>query len=140
MKSRFRQLNLNRSACACVLLLAALNAWGESAHADAGRLFYTAVQRAQLEAARARNITQVTQATQPAYVAPPPAVRFDGVVIRSDGKRTAWVNGQRQTGASGAVGLKLKPGQTRSDGKVYEPYQLLRGSGAGSAAAGEPTP
>lgn len=135
MKSRFRQLNPKRPACVAVLLLAALNAWGESAPADSGRLFYTAAQRAQLEAARARNVTQVTQ---PVPAAAPPAIRFDGVVIRSDGQRTTWINGQRQTGAPGAAGLK--PGQTRSDGRVYEPYQLLRGDEAGSAAAGEPTP
>lgn len=136
MKSRFLQLNLTRSACVCVLMLAGLNAWAESAPADSGRLFYTAAQRAQLEAARARNVTQITQPPQPGPVAGPPATRFDGVVIRSDGKRTTWINGQRQTGVSDAAGLK--PGQTRSDGKVYEPYQLLRGDGAG--AAGEPTP
>lgn len=138
MKSRFRQLNLNRSACVCVLMLAAFNARAESAPADAGRLFYTAAQRAQLEAARARNVTEVTQVTQPGPVAAPPAVRFDGLVIRSDGKRTTWINGRRHTGAADAAGLK--PGQTRSDGKVYEPYQLLRRDGTGTAAAGEPTP
>ncbi|MBT9589637.1 MAG: hypothetical protein IV089_01765 [Thiobacillus sp.] len=86
-----------------------------------GRLFYTPAQRAQLEAARARNVTQVRQAG-PA-VGPPP-VRFDGMVIRSDGKTTRWVDGQPQVGASGVTGLK--PGQIRADGKVYEPYQVLR--------------
>lgn len=138
MKSPFSQLNLTRSACVCGLMLAALHAWAESAPANAGRLFYTAAQRAQLEAARARNVTEVTQAMQPVRVAAPPAVRFDGLVIRSDGKRTSWINGQRQTGAANAAGLK--PGQIRSDGRVYEPYQLLRGDGTGAAAAGEPTP
>ena len=138
MKWPFGQLNLARAACVAVPLLAALNAWAESAPADSGRLFYTAAQRAQLEAARARNVTAVIPAAQPGPVAAPSAVRFDGLVIRSDGKRTAWINGQRQTSAADAAGLK--PGQTRSDGRVYEPYELLRGDGAGPAAVGEPTP
>jgi len=99
-----------------------------------GRLFYTPAQRAQLEAARARNVTQVRQAVPD--VAPPP-VRFDGVVIRSDGKTTRWINGQPQAGASGVAGLK--PGQIRADGKVYEPYQVLRPSPAAPVAE-EPTP
>jgi len=138
VKSRFRQLTLTRPACVCVLMLAALSAGAESASANAGRLFYTATQRAQLEAARARNVTEVIRPTQRGPAATPPAVRFDGLVIRSDGKRTTWINGQRHTGAADAAGLK--PGQTRSVGKVYEPYQLLRGDEAGAAAAGKPTP
>ncbi|MCL5061527.1 MAG: hypothetical protein M1449_14385 [Candidatus Thermoplasmatota archaeon] len=94
---------------------------GFAASDSPGRLFYTPAQRAQLEAARARNVTQVRQA-DPA-LAPPP-VRFDGMVVRSDGSGTSWVNGRPQAGASGVAGLK--PGQVRADGKVYEPYQVLR--------------
>jgi hypothetical protein len=90
---------------------------------DPGRLFYTPEQRAQLEAARGRNVTQTKQA--PPTVTPAP-LRFDGMVIRSDGKATSWVNGQPQVGATGVKGLK--PGQIQAGGKVYEPYQLLRPS------------
>jgi len=118
-----------------LLLLAMLGVCGASLAADPGRLFYTPDQRAQLEAARARNITQLKQAT-PDTGAPPP-VRYDGVVIRSDGKTTRWVDGQPQTGASGVAGLK--PGQIRADGRVYEPYQVLRPSPA-EPVAEEPTP
>jgi len=128
---------LKRFAHLPVLLLATLGTWGYSLAAtptDPGRLFYTADQRAQLEAARARNVTQVRQAG-PA-VGPPP-VRFDGMVIRSDGTRTRWVNGQPQVGASGVAGLK--PGQIRADGRVYEPYQVLR-PGSAAPVAGESTP
>ena len=99
-----------------------------------GRLFYTPAQRAQLEAARARNVTQARQAAPDAA---PPVVRFDGMVIRSDGSSTRWVNGQAQVGGSGVAGLK--PGQIRADGKVYEPYQVLRPSPAAPVAE-EPTP
>lgn len=105
-----------------VLLLASLAAWGESPAADPGRLFYTPVQRAQLEAARARNVTQ-TGLRNPADETPAP-LRYDGVVIRSDGRTTRWVDGKPQPDASAVPGLK--PGQIRADGRVYEPYQVLR--------------
>lgn len=94
---------------------------GFAASADPGRLFYTPAQRAQLEAARARNISELTPGTpEPG----PSAQRFDGMLIRSDGSTTRWVNGRAQLGGSGVVGLK--PGQIRADGRVYEAYQVLR--------------
>jgi hypothetical protein len=128
---------LKRFAHLPVLLLAMLGTWGESlaaAPTDPGRLFYTPEQRAQLEAARARNITQLRQAGP---AAGPDAVRFDGMVIRSDGTGTRWVNGQPQVGASGVAGLK--PGQIRADGRVYEPYQVLHPHPA-TPVAEEPPP
>jgi hypothetical protein len=132
---------LNRFASMPILLLATLGMWGESLAAtptDPGRLFYTPAQRAQLEAARARNVTQTSGANKPdASDSTPPPLRYDGMVIRSDGKSTRWVNGQPQIGASGTAGLK--PGQIRADGKVYEPYQVLRPSPAAPVAE-EPTP
>jgi len=115
-----------------LLLLATLGVWGSGLAADPGRLFYTPEQRAQLEAARARNVTQLRQAGP---AAGPDAVRFDGMVIRSDGTGTRWVNGLPQIGTSAVAGLK--PGQIRADGRVYEPYQVLRPS---PAIAKEPTP
>lgn len=108
---------------------------GFAAAADPGRLFYTPAQRAQLEAARARNVTRIRPAA-PDAGAPPP-IRYDGVVIRSDGKITRWVDGQPQLDASGVTGLK--PGQIRADGRVYEPYQVLRPSPVAPVAE-EPTP
>ena len=59
------------------------------------------------------------------------------MVIRSDGKTIRWVDGQPQTGTSGVAGLK--PGQIRADGRVYEPYQVLR-PGSAAPVAEEPTP
>lgn len=94
---------------------------------ELGRLFYTPAQRAQLEHARTRNITQLVGKHQgsASVVAPAPApLRFDGVVIRSDGTSTRWVNGKAEVGVSSVPGLK--PGQIRAGGKVYEPYQVLR--------------
>ena len=108
---------------------------GFAAQDLSGRLFYTPEQRAQLEAARARNVTQVGR-TAPGAGAPPP-IRYDGVLVRSDGKTTRWVDGKPQLDASGVAGLK--PGQIRADGRVYEPYQVLRPNPAAPAAK-ESTP
>jgi hypothetical protein len=126
---------LRRAAPLPLLLLATLGVCGTSLAADPGRLFYTPGQRAQLEAARIRNVTQARVAGP--MVGASPGVRFDGMVIRSDGKGTHWVNGQPQVGASGVAGLK--PGQIRADGKVYEPYQVLR-PGPVVPVAEEPAP
>lgn len=90
---------------------------------EIGRLFFTPAERAQLEAARTR--TSGSRAASPAPASDtPPSVRYDGVVIRSDGKTTRWVDGSAEFDGTGPSGLK--PGQIRSDGKVYEPYQILR--------------
>lgn len=109
------------SPCVAVLLLALAVTGAPSHAADLGRLFYTPAERAQLEAARARSVSQAPSA---AAATPAPPQRFDGVVIRSDGASTRWVNGRPLAGAAGASGLK--PGQTRAGGRVFEPYQVLR--------------
>lgn len=111
------------AALGLLLILAAASCRAEPA--DLGRLFYTPAQRTQLEDARARKVTRVGDTRKPADpVAAPAPQRFDGVVIRSDGAATRWVNGQPEVGASSVPGLK--PGQVRADGKVYEPYQIIR--------------
>ena len=90
-----------------------------------GRLFYTPAQRAQLETARLHSVTPGAHLSQaPSPDSAPAPLRFDGVMTRSDGKSTRWVDGKAQLGASSVTGLK--PGQIRADGKVYEPYQVLR--------------
>ena len=98
-----------------------------SSHAapEPGRLFYSPAQRAQLEQLRLVPAGRHAAArAEPAYV---PPLRFDGVVVRSDGRTTRWVNGRAQVGSNGTGGLK--PGQVRADGKVYEPYQILPSPG-----------
>ncbi|MGE5319256.1 MAG: hypothetical protein ACM3KD_03655 [Hyphomicrobiaceae bacterium] len=96
-----------------------------AAPVELGRLFYTPAQRAQLESARTRNVTQTAGARAPeGSDSTPPPLRYDGVLIRSDGKTTRWIDGKPQVGASGVSGLK--PGQIRANGKVYEPYQVVQ--------------
>ncbi len=108
---------------------------------ELGRLFYTPDQRSQLEFARTHRITERAPPNKPnAPIAMPAPLHYDGVLIRSDGKSTRWVDGKAEMGASSVTGLK--PGQIRANGKVYEPYQVLRPQPLSPAepAAKEPTP
>lgn len=91
---------------------------------ELGRLFFTPAQRAQLEASRPRPSTASNRTQHVDVDSPPVPLRFDGVVIRSDGRSMRWVNGAAEMGSSSVSGLK--PGQIRADGKVYEPYQVLQ--------------
>lgn len=97
---------------------------GIAAPTDPGRLFFTPAQRAQLEAARARNATSSGPGHPLSTDSAPAPLRYDGVVIRSDGSTTRWVDGKAQRDGSAVSGLK--PGQIRANGRVYEPYQVLR--------------
>lgn len=107
----------------------------ESPPAALERLFFTPAQRADLQAARARPVSSANPAgsVEPA----PTVVKFDGVLIRSDGKTTRWVDGKAQIGTAGIS--NMKPGQIRANGKLYEPYQVLRPQPAAKSEQ-EPTP
>lgn len=70
---------------------------------NVGRLFFTPDQRAQLDILRARRDPRqpVTADADPVAAAPAPAppqgpdtVTYNGVVRRSDGKSTVWINGK----------------------------------------------
>ena len=115
-----------RAATPLWVLALCLGSIGASvaAPADPGRLFFTPAQRAQLEAARARNLTSPAPGQQASTDSAPAPLRYDGVLIRSDGKTTRWVDGKAKRDGSAVSGLK--PGQIRANGKVYEPYQVLR--------------
>jgi hypothetical protein len=103
--------------------------------AELERLFFTPAQRAEMQAARAYPST-ARMPSDLQDVAPAP-VQFNGVLIRSDGKTTRWVDGKAQTGTSGIS--NMKPGQIRANGKLYEPYQVLRPQ-PDAGETKEPTP
>ena len=107
-----------------LLAFALLTCLSLPALAGLGRLFYTPAQRATLEDARHRNITAAAAQTDPGG-----AIVYNGVVLRSDGRTTQWVDGQAQARPGAdyhADGHRLQPGQMLYDGKVYEPYQVIR--------------
>jgi hypothetical protein len=110
----------SRLGLACLLLLLA-----NAGHAELGRLFYTPEQRAGLENARLQNRARAT--SSPTRAAKP--VTYDGIVIRSDGRTTRWVNGTPQAGGPyelEAAGKTLKPGQTLAGNRVYEAHAITR--------------
>lgn len=94
-----------------------------------GRLFYSPAQRTMLNEARVRQVTELPKVsgtgsaseTDPVPSAP---VSFDGVITRSDGVATHWINGRPHVGRSSDNVRNLKPGQTRAAQKVFEPYQI----------------
>lgn len=115
-----------------------------------GRLFFTPAQRLQLDIARRQRAraTLATERTEEVAQPIPQTITYDGVVRRSDGKTTVWVNGRPindqqpvggtaivgRIGADGSVRLQvpqsgrsvdLKPGQRVEllSGTVEEGYQ-----------------
>jgi hypothetical protein len=129
------------------LLIAALPA----AHAAelAGRLFYTPEQRAQLDQLR----TQKAVASQVRDEPVPETVTYNGIIRRSDGKTTIWMNNQPmsaaelrsgqavtgtvsrdgrivlqnpQAGVGGGVELKVGQSATLLSGKVDESFSQQR--------------
>lgn len=107
----------------CLLLLG--GAYGVAGAAPEktipGRLFYTPAQRAMLINARTQKVTVIQKSVAPPVAAP---MRLDGVITRSDGVTTHWINGRPHVGRPSLP--NLKPGQTRAQQQVYEPYQLQR--------------
>lgn len=100
-----------------------------------GRLFYTPAQRAMLINARTHKVTEIQKSISPPVASP---VRFDGVITRSDGVTTHWINGRPHVGQPGP--MNLKPGQTRAQQRVYEPYQLQRPSEVPTKPSPAPVP
>ncbi|MEW6165328.1 MAG: hypothetical protein AB1642_09730 [Pseudomonadota bacterium] len=99
----------HRALCALILIGAATAVRAAEPVPQLGRLFLTPDWRATLERQRQLNI-QETRSLEGA------SVRLDGVVVRSSGKTTVWVNNQPQnenagnTGVAAATSMR-QPGQ-----------------------------
>lgn len=117
-------------------------------HADArdlGRLFFTPEQRSSLERMRyappPKEAPKPVAVAEPAVAPPPlPPVALNGVVTRSGGRSTTWVNGVEQhdtlrptvAGASVPVGGPSNRRVPLKVGETFEPetsmrYDVLRG-------------
>lgn len=104
-----------------IVLFAQINA---AAAAELGRLFFTPAQRATLDNARKQNIRIEigTDGSEPqAQAAPVPQnMSVTGLVRRSDGKSTVWVN-NHPVGGTSVGGVKVAPGKTGDRIKLTAP-------------------
>lgn len=66
-----------------------------------GRLFLTPERRAMLEQQRQLNLQE--QKTLEGS-----SIRLDGVIVRSSGKKTVWINGQAQHDNNGNLGVETR--------------------------------
>lgn len=78
---------------------------------DLGRLFFTPERRQTLDRQRQLNIQEKQEIPED------PTLTIDGVVTRSSGKRTAWVNGIAQNENEMPSGVKVTP-RRKDPGKV----------------------
>lgn len=85
----------------CALLLAALIAPVPVIGEELGRLFFTPERRQALDRQREHNIVEQQ------VIPEDPVLTINGVVTRSNGKRTVWINGvaQDETNSSSAVAV-----------------------------------
>ena len=92
-----------------------------------GRLFFTPERRQQLDRQREMNVLDRHQ------VPTDPTLTIDGIVSRSSGKRTAWVNGSPQNEDDVSSGLRVTPRRTGSGEVLVEAHD----SPAARARVGE---
>ena len=121
---------MNRESKSCLILLCALAAAapglaaaqaGPQAKPQAaelvGRLFFTPAQRASLDVARSRRARATLSTEQPEEAAPiAQSVTYHGMVRRSDGKTTMWVNNRAVHDDEAATGAIV--GRVRPDGGI----------------------
>jgi len=80
-----------------------------------GRLFFTPERRQALDRQRLYNIPDSAPAAEE------PVLTLNGIVKRSSGKRTAWINGVAQHDDENLVGVRVVPGQARpADTRLQE--------------------
>jgi len=113
---------MTRFATSCMLFILLATSLPASAEdSGIGRLFFTPERRQALDRQRLYNI----QDTNP--TAEEPVITLNGVVKRSSGRRTAWLNGVVQHDNEDLTGLKVNPGQ-RNPGQA-----TLQDSNGGNA-------
>lgn len=82
-----------------------------SADEELGRLFFTPERRQNLDRQRQLNIQEKQEIPED------PTLTINGVVARSNGKRTVWINGIAQNEKDTHSGVTIKPDR-RNPGKV----------------------
>jgi hypothetical protein len=108
------------SLTVCSALAAAATSVPAPAQERLGRLFFTPAQRASLDVARsqrARTALATDEKTDQEATPVPQTITYSGVLRRSDGKTTVWINNQpvhdRESAGAAAI-----VGRVRPDGSV----------------------
>ena len=107
------------SLTVCCALAAALTSVPAPAQERLGRLFFTPAQRASLDVARSQRARTAlaTEKTEQEATPVPQTITYSGVLRRSDGKTTVWINNQPVHDRESA-GAATIVGRVRSDGSV----------------------
>jgi hypothetical protein len=111
---------LRLSILFCCALAAALTSVPAPAQERLGRLFFTPAQRASLDIARSQRARAAlsTEKTEEVTAAPvPQTITYSGVLRRSDGNTTVWINNQPVNDRESA-GAAAIVGGVRPDGSV----------------------
>lgn len=107
------------SLTVCCALAAAATSVPAPAQEQLGRLFFTPAQRASLDGARSQRARAAlsTEKTEQEATPVPQTITYSGVLRRSDGKTTVWINNQpvhdREPAGGGII-----VGRVRPDGSV----------------------
>ena len=110
----------------CALLLAAALPVPVAAQ-ELGRLFFTPERREALDRQRQFNLPERREIPED------PTLTIDGVVTRSSGKRTVWINGVAQDDAHADSGVAVTPGRANPGKVVVRP----EGGPAARASVGD---
>jgi len=107
------------SLTVCSALAAVLTSLPAPAQERLGRLFFTPAQRASLDIARSQRARTAlaTEKTEQEATPVPQTITYSGVLRRSDGKTTVWINNQPVHDRESA-GAATIVGRVRSDGSV----------------------
>ena len=107
------------SLTVCCALAAAATSVPAPAQERLGRLFFTPAQRASLDVARSQRARTAlaTEKTEQEATPVPLTITYSGVLRRSDGKTTVWINNQPVHDRESA-GAATIVGRVRPDGSV----------------------
>jgi hypothetical protein len=92
-----------------------------------GRLFYTPAQRAQLDMLRSQKSIAPAVPEQPEPVAVPETITYGGIVRRSDGATTVWINNHVVNDGKTNDGLAISS-KPRSDDRISVKLPQASGS------------
>lgn len=137
---------ISRPVLVCMAVAIAGPAAAAEAPAPIERLFFTPAQRESLDVARSqrtRTTLSTEERTEPVVEQPvPQTITYGGMVRRSDGRTTVWINDRpvddqeaaggatviRRVGPDGAVTLEVPQSKRRVDLKVGQSVEVLSGS------------